>query len=264
MGSRNGEGGRLTVTAYLFYTIAGMIVILAFARRNSRQDLAVAFGLLAFFLLNVALGTVGRLPKGQFYSLTMDWYLYRADQYLGMDGLSLARWVLGTPALKAVLLVAYQALPVAFAIVWSAERSSAMLRAVLWAAVAGLACYRIAPATGPIYAFAGFPWLAPHATGQVYVDVSMPRNCLPSLHFGWALLLLWNCRGRALQTFASIYLFLMALATVGLGEHYFVDLVASVPFCAAVQAIATWKYLSFRWLSRARQAAAGLARNGPV
>jgi len=256
IGSRNRKGDRLTVTAYFFYTIAGVIVILAFARRHSRQDFAVAFGLLAFFLLNVALGTVGRLPKGQSFSLTMDWYLYRADQYLGMDGLSLARCVLGTPALKVILLVAYQALPVAFAIVWSAERSSAMLRAVLWAAVAGLACYRIAPATGPIYAFAGFPWLAPHAAGQVYVDVSMPRNCLPSLHFGWALLLLWNCRGRALQTFASIYLFLMALATVGLGEHYFVDLLASVPFCAAVQAIATAKWLSVRWWLQRWQRAA--------
>jgi hypothetical protein len=235
------------VTVPLVYTIAGTILILAFARRNNRQDPAVAFGLLAFFLLNVALGTVGRLPKGHSYSLTMDWYLYRADQYLSLDGLSLARWVLGTPALKAILLAAYQALPVAFAIVWSAERSPAMLRAVLWAAVAGLACYQIAPATGPIYAFAGFPRVAPHASGQVLVDVSMPRNCLPSLHFGWALLLLWNCRGRALWVFASIYLFLMALATVGLGEHYFVDLLASVPFCAAVQAIATSKYFSVRW-----------------
>jgi hypothetical protein len=75
----------------------------------------------------------------------------------------------------------------------------------------------------------------------------MPRNCLPSLHFGWALLLLWNCRGRAMETFGSIYLFLTALATVGLGEHYFVDLIASVPFCAAVQAIATWKYFSVVW-----------------
>ena len=244
------------MTVFLVYTVAGTIIILAFARRNNRQDLAVAFGLLAFFLLNVALGTVGRLPKGQSFSLTMDWYLYRADQYLGMDGLSLARWVLGTPALKVILLIAYQALPVAFAIVWSAERSNAMLRAVLWAALAGFYCYRIAPATGPIYAFPGFPWAPPHGSGQVLVDVSMPRNCLPSLHFGWALLLLWNCRSRAMETFGSIYLFLTALATVGLGEHYFVDLIASVPFCAAMQAIATWKYFSVVWWLQKWQRAA--------
>jgi len=242
------------VTIYLFYTIAGMILILAFARRSKWQDAAVAFGLLAFLLVNIALGTVGRPPEGHSYAPTMDWYLYRADQYLGMDGLSLARWVFSTPAVKVLLLVAYQSLAVAFAIVWSAERSTVMVRAVLLAAVAGFFCYRIAPATGPVYAFAGFPWVPPHGSGQVLVDVRIPRNCLPSLHFGWALLLLWNCRGRAVQAFSSIFLFLTALATVGLGEHYFVDLLASVPFCAAVEAVASSKYFSIRWLSRARQA----------
>jgi len=242
------------VTIYLFYTIAGMILILAFSRRHKWQDPAVAFGLLAFLLLNVALGTVGRLPKGQSFAPTMDWYLYRADQYLGMDGLTLARWVFSTPVVKAVLLVAYESLAVAFAIVWSAERSPVMLRAVLLAAVAGFLCYRIAPATGPLYAFRGFPWIPPHTSGQVLVDVRIPRNCLPSLHFAWALLLLWNCRGRALQAFSSAFLFLTALATVGLGEHYFVDLLASVPFCGAVQAIASSKYFSILWPSRDRHA----------
>jgi len=66
--------------------------------------------------------------------------------------------------------------------------------------------------------------------------------------------LLWNCRGRALQVFSSAFLFLTALATVGLGEHYFVDLLASVPFCAAVQAVASSKHFSLRWLTEGRHA----------
>jgi hypothetical protein len=249
------------LTTFLFYTLAAVILILAFARRNEWQDPAVAFGLLGFFLLNVALGTVGSAPKGKIFAPTMDLYLYRADQYLGLDGPSLARWVFATPLLKLVLLAVYQALPLAFAIVWSAERSRVMVRAVLLAAVAGSVCYRIAPATGPVYAFPGFPWVAPQGSGQVLVDMSMPRNCLPSLHFGWALLLLWNSRGRWLALFASLYLFLMALATVGLGEHYFVDLLASLPFCAAVQAIASSKYLSLQLFDRAKRVSDDLVRD---
>jgi len=250
------------LTIFLAYTIAGVILILAFGRRNKWQDPAVAFGLLGFFLFNVALGTVGRVPKGKIFAPTMDWYLYKADQYLGLDGLSLARWVFGTPGVKPFLLAAYEALPIAFAIIWSAERSRVMVRSVLLAAVAGYYCYRIAPATGPVYAFPGFPWVAPHGSGQVLVDVAMPRNCLPSLHFGWALLLLWNCRGRWLALFASLYLLLTALATVGVGEHYFVDLLASVPFCAAVQALASSKYLDIQWFGRAKRRADDLARDG--
>jgi len=249
------------LTIFLAYTIAGVILILAFARRTKWQDPAVAFGLLGFLLLNMALGTVGRAPKGKIFAPTMDWYLYRADQYLGMDGLSLARWVFSMPGMKPLLLAAYEALPVAFAIVWSAERSRVMVRAVLLAALAGYYCYRIAPATGPVYAFPGFPWVAPHGSGQVLVDVSMPRNCLPSLHFAWALLLLWNCRGRWLALFASVYLLLTALATVGLGEHYFVDLLAAVPFCAAVQALASSKYLNTLRFARAKPETDGLARD---
>jgi hypothetical protein len=58
------------------------------------------------------------------------------------------------------------------------------------------------------------------------------------MHFGWALLVFWNLRGRVLKICAYIFAGLTALATVGLGEHYCVDLLVAIPFCFIVQALA--------------------------
>jgi hypothetical protein len=58
------------------------------------------------------------------------------------------------------------------------------------------------------------------------------------MHFGWALLAAWNVRGRRLKVAAWIFTGLTAFATIGIGEHYFIDLIVAVPFCWAVQWIA--------------------------
>jgi hypothetical protein len=68
-----------------------------------------------------------------------------------------------------------------------------------------------------------------------------PRNAMPSLHLACALLVWWNSRtwrlwGRAL---AGLFLALTALATMGLGEHYFIDLVVALPFTVAMTAATT-------------------------
>jgi hypothetical protein len=55
----------------------------------------------------------------------------------------------------------------------------------------------------------------------------------------WVVLLFWNIKGRsrALRIFMAVYMALTAIATLGLGEHYFVDLVAAIPFALFVQAV---------------------------
>jgi PAP2 superfamily protein len=65
---------------------------------------------------------------------------------------------------------------------------------------------------------------------------------MPSLHVGWVVLLWWNSRGfpRALRATILLYVCLTVVATMGGGQHYFVDLVVSLPFVLAVQAAASY------------------------
>ena len=81
------------------------------------------------------------------------------------------------------------------------------------AGVLGSLLYLLCPAVGPVWA------QTPGA----------PRNCMPSMHLTWALLL-FCYSPRWLRPFAAIFALLTALATLGLGEHYVLALVAALPF----------------------------------
>ena len=74
--------------------------------------------------------------------------------------------------------------------------------------------------------------------GLLSLPGSAARNCMPSLHTAWALLVCWNSRpfGRWVKTLAASFLALTLAATLGLGEHYLVDLVVAVPFALCIQA----------------------------
>ena len=65
------------------------------------------------------------------------------------------------------------------------------------------------------------------------------RNCFPSLHFAWTLLTFWYSRGMhpAARGLLLALAGLTALSTLGLGEHYAIDLVAAVPFALWIEAL---------------------------
>src|SRR5262249_21182869 len=64
------------------------------------------------------------------------------------------------------------------------------------------------------------------------------RNCVPSLHTAWALMLWWHAWSQPVwvRGLTSYYLFFTILAALGLGAHYLVDLSLAVPFAFAVRA----------------------------
>lgn len=107
------------------------------------------------------------------------------------------------------------------------------------AGVAGFICYQVCPAEGPVYSFGTqFPnrlpdWrevsLAPYWSAGVH-------NAIPSMHMAWALLILWSALelGPLALAVAGGLVGFTALATLGSGEHYLVDLVVSVPLAFAV------------------------------
>ena len=162
------------------------------------------------------------------------------------------------PALVAVCYTVYAALPMvmAGAIAWGVARAAdnpsapdrhpRLALAYAVTGVVGLSLYLSLPAAGPAYAFgAAFPAHlpdpftlslepAPWAPGAA-------RNCMPSLHLAWALIL-WRATGRApegVRWVAIAFVMVTALATLGSGEHYLVDLIVAAPFATAVLAAVT-------------------------
>jgi hypothetical protein len=65
-----------------------------------------------------------------------------------------------------------------------------------------------------------------------------PRNAIPSLHMAWVLLVWWASRGLAswIRAVALAFVGFTILATMGIGEHHFVDLVVAFPFALMVLA----------------------------
>jgi len=218
---------------FFLAALLGALVILvaAFLRgtKDKYPDFCVALGL-AFFVL---LLTIPNRVSEIWHPHTVDMLLYRADLALGLDSLAIARFVDRHDSLSWLLARMYEGLPIVVALAYAIERSRTLLRVCVVAPMIAFVCYNLVPAVGPAHAFSGYPWAISHLA----VDPFAPRNCMPSMHFGWALLVLWNVQGRALKMFAYVFAGLTALATVGLGEHYYVDLLIAIPFCFLVQAL---------------------------
>lgn len=109
----------------------------------------------------------------------------------------------------------------------------------------GVLFYNMVPATGPVHIFGpNFP-SHPLSTSQAMhllletVPVKGARNAIPSLHMAWVLLVWWNSKGlsRWIRAIALAFVIFTVFATLGTGEHYFVDLVVAFPFALMVQAL---------------------------
>jgi hypothetical protein len=119
----------------------------------------------------------------------------------------------------------------------------------------GFLLYQICPAAGPVYLFPNqFPLVVPNLDWIVAAPGwlgEVPRNGMPSLHLAWTMLLFWNVRHRAwwISLAAAMYVMLTALATLGLGEHYLVDLMVAVPVGLTIQALWLRTRSVFRWVA---------------
>ncbi|HXM11795.1 MAG TPA: phosphatase PAP2 family protein [Terriglobales bacterium] len=198
---------------------------------------------------------------------TFDLYLYSFDCSLRVQFSFLVGQIFSQHLwFRFVALLFYIALPLPLALVYAAQlrrRSTAALPVMLAFLVTGplgVLFYNLVPATGPVHIFGpGFPW-HPLSTSQVRdlvlqtIPVKGARNAIPSLHMAWVLLIWWNSKGlsRWVRGIALAFVIFTFLATLGIGEHYFVDLVVAFPFALMVQALC-WYRLPFQNGSR-RQA----------
>jgi hypothetical protein len=195
---------------------------------------------------------------------TFDLYLYSFDcslrvQFSFLLGQVFARhlWF------RFVGLLFYIALPLPLALVYAAhlrlknKNAFPVMLAFLVTGPMGVLFYNLVPATGPVHIFGqGFPW-HPLLTSQAMhlvletVPLKGARNAIPSLHMAWVLLVWWNSKGlsRWIRMIALAFVIFTVLATLGTGEHYFVDLVVAFPFALMVQALCLYP-LPFKYGSR--------------
>ena len=182
------------------------------------------------------------------------------DAGFGQPSFVVGRLAAGHPALLTLLSLVYLFLPVMMAAMlvlerrrkiesgWANGRESerGLLRAILLAAAVGYALYHVYPVVGPGPLFgARFPYGIASLAGppQRLIDVTAiadPRNCMPSLHVGWALLIYWHARalGGPARAAGAFWLVSTIIATLAMGQHYLVDLVVAVPFAALIDALA--------------------------
>jgi hypothetical protein len=218
----------------IYYSLAAFAFVMsaAFLRRtpDKYQDFCIGASIPIFVILLLPVGSA----TGWLRPVTIDAQLRAIDLKLGLDGLALTRWLLPTPMYR-VISVVYASLPLAMAIAWVVERSRLLLRSVFIGAVLAVPFYLLFPAAGPQYAFKGFPDAGAY---PVAVAIGHPRNCIPSMHFTWALLMAINLENSFWKAVFTLYALLMGVATVAGGEHYFVDVIVAVPFALMVQSLA--------------------------
>jgi len=191
---------------------------------------------------------------------TFDVFLYSFDSSLRVQisflvGQAFWKW----PWLWWVCFIFYTALPLPLALVYAAHlrhtkyNALAVMIAFLVTGPLGVMFYNMLPACGPVHLFgAAFPW-HPLSTADamrlnvVPILMKGARNAIPSLHMAWVLLIWWNSRGlpRWVRAIALAFVWFTVLATLGTGEHYFVDLVVAFPFSLTVQALCSYS-LPFR------------------
>ncbi len=251
---------------------AGSILVLAvralFARGDERAAVLEALLPAAILPAFVILAQPMTYLTATLWPTTFDRRLYLADAAFGAPlAFDLGRFVQAVPLLGDVCLAVYVALPLALMLVHAlrvraGERSNDTLVTFVALTVVGYFGYLAVPVAGPVYAFASqFPGDPPDPStlsAARSLVLPMPRNCMPSLHSGWALLVWWNARPLAApaRAAASAFLAVTLLATVGLGFHYAVDLVAAFPLTMAMQA---WGTTTGDAALRRRAIAAGLA-----
>lgn len=172
--------------------------------------------------------------------------LYMFDRNFGYFELTLMKLVHQSPLMFNFLRVTYLSFTfvevlVYFALPVTIRRTYAIAVAL---GVAIIFFYLVCPGAGPVYSLITtvsdlqVPPSITHPHVRILHDVAL--NACSSGHVTWALLMFWFARRyskRLLQILSGVFLALTCLATLGLGEHFVIDLVVAVPFAAAIWAL---------------------------
>jgi len=233
-------------------SLVALAIRAAWSRGEESTRMRLAF-LFAFLSLGVDAAAV------LFHALTsklnpkvLDLYLYSFDASLRVQlsflmGQAYATWhrfgdagmfiYIGLPVLLAMVAAGH--------LLHGSKVAIPAMAAFLVTAPIGVIFYNLFPALGPTYIFGPrFPWnpLTIDQAARLLLEpipVAGYRNAMPSLHIAWVLLAWWFSRGLSVweRSIAMVSVVFTAFATLGSGEHYFIDLVVGFPFALFVYAL---------------------------
>ncbi|QLY30518.1 DUF5933 domain-containing protein [Nocardia huaxiensis] len=240
-------------------TVMAITVALRWTGERRRTALhAIALG--ALLILATKVGEIWLDITAWARPMVLDPYVQLADRALGNPA-----WVVGHalevagPVPLGIVRWVYFELPVAAIVVaaWQLRNVTKgewprhyLVRTFLTLGLVGPIWYVLFPVVGPILAFG--PWgngyeLAdvwpnvvppvPSSVEAMPFDTITPRNCMPSLHTAWALSLFIHSRRGPLwlRWGGTFWLVCTVTATLGLGAHYGVDLIAGAALCLTVE-----------------------------
>lgn len=185
---------------------------------------------------------------------SVDELLWSFDASFGYPQPSLGRLLISEPLLFWTCKVVWSSLPLLFVVMYLLLPEPVRrkyLAVLVCSACLILPLYALCPAAGPVYLFRTdypypnglpMPLIHPHRT---FLQSGLALNTTPSGHVSWALLLLWfACKycGKGAAVFFGLILTTTVVATLGLGEHYVIDLVLSLPYAAAI-----WSLVERQW-----------------
>ena len=174
--------------------------------------------------------------------LKVDLYFFCMDRAFGQPSFCIARFLTSHHWLSSSSMMAYWFLSVPlyvlgamYFLTQSRLASMTYVRTLLLNFGLCVPLYLMVPVAGPAHAFDGFPWVSPDVDMPQAVSFIAIPNGFPSIHTSTALLILYFARRWKVGTIlASVFLVLIVLSTLGLGEHYFIDLIAGALYSAAV------------------------------
>jgi hypothetical protein len=211
---------------------------------------AAAFVVSDYFASNMLEWTAKAHPK------TLDLYL------LSFDGSLRAQLAFGAgqlyarfPALHISALIAYIGLAIPITMIYAGrlvrfkEGAFPAMLAFLITGPVGILFYNLFPAAGPHnmfgpnFPFHPFPIADLPRLFLEPVAFQGSRNAMPSLHLAWTLLAWWYSRELSwVERFVAFaFLALTAFATLGTGEHWFIDLVVAFPFALLMYSLCAYQ-----------------------
>jgi hypothetical protein len=165
------------------------------------------------------------------------------DKVYGYPEFLLGRMFLSAPVILVVAKAIYAMLVMPVVAVYLALRDDGLRRRLCASfalmGLSGVVFYQFCPAAGPHYVFHEYPWVVPTLSPQVKLLPHLILNAVPSVHLAMAVLVLLYARycSKLCQSLAWVFLALTVLVTLGLGEHYVIDLVLGVPFAVAIDCV---------------------------
>lgn len=223
------------VPSSAFVTVAG------FKMRQHPNEKRWTMFLVVSVLIIVTVMLTGNFLKwsGQTFTARYDEFLYKLDQPFGQPSFAMGVIAERVPRLYSISMFAYcelygaMSLVIGFYFLTQPVREVKIVLRTFILSLLALFFYLILPASGPSYAFGGFPRMPPYAPRILHLTA--PPNCVPSVHLTVALLILYFVwPWKAGRLFGAVYLLLIAFAALASGEHYFVDLLTALPFTAVV------------------------------